>query len=82
MLEWLSLGAGEQQRSMLRGFGENSSKDHFKVGIQGFLSEFARFVDDRLTIIVLMNLDDADPELIVHGVAAFYLPASVAARAP
>ncbi len=41
----------------------------------GFLSEFARFVDDQLTVIVLMNLDDADVESIVRGVASLYLPA-------
>ena len=40
----------------------------------GFLSEFARFVDDRLTVVVLMNLDDADVESLANGVAAFYLP--------
>ena len=35
---------------------------------------FARFVDDRLTIIVLMNLDDVDVDTIVRRVAEFYLP--------
>ena len=39
----------------------------------GFRSEFARFVDDRLTIIVLMNLHDVDWQTIVRGVAAAYL---------
>jgi len=43
----------------------------------GFLSEFARFVDDRLTVVVLMNLDDADVESLTYGIAAFYLPAPV-----
>jgi hypothetical protein len=40
----------------------------------GFRAEFARFVDDRLTIIFLMNLDDVDRESILQGVAALYLP--------
>jgi hypothetical protein len=39
----------------------------------GFRAGFARFVDDRLTIVVLMNLDDVDLDSIVRGVAAFYL---------
>jgi D-alanyl-D-alanine carboxypeptidase len=41
-------------------------------GMTGFRAAFARFVDERLTVIVLMNLDDVDPESIVHGVAALY----------
>jgi CubicO group peptidase (beta-lactamase class C family) len=40
----------------------------------GFRSEFARFVDDRLTIILLMNLHDVDWQTIVRGIAAVYLP--------
>ena len=47
---------------------------------QGFLAEFARFVDDRLTVVVLMNLDDADVESLAHGIAALYLPAPVPSR--
>ena len=47
---------------------------HHSGGMTGFRTKFARFVDDRLTIIVLMNLDDADVDSIVCGVAAFYLP--------
>lgn len=43
-------------------------------GMPGFRAEFARFVDDRLTIIVLMNLDDVDKDSILYGVAGFYLP--------
>ncbi len=39
----------------------------------GFLSELARYVDDGLTVVVLMNLDDADVEAIANGVAALYL---------
>ena len=39
----------------------------------GFRSAFARFLDDRLTIIILMNLDDVDPQAILNGVAALYL---------
>jgi len=48
---------------------------HHGGGMTGFRAEFARFVDDRLTIILLMNLDDVDKDSIVQGVAVFYLPA-------
>ncbi len=43
-------------------------------GMTGFRSAFSRFDDGKLTVIVLMNLDDADPNPIVRGVAAAYLP--------
>jgi hypothetical protein len=33
-----------------------------------------RFVDDRLTIVVLMNLDEVDIDSIVHGAVALHLP--------
>ena len=50
---------------------------HHGGGMAGFRAGFARFVDDRITIIVLMNLDDVDLDTIVRGVAAFYLPPPV-----
>jgi CubicO group peptidase (beta-lactamase class C family) len=46
---------------------------HHSGGMPGFRSEFARFVDDRLTIIFLTNLNDVDPGAILQGVSAFYL---------
>jgi hypothetical protein len=46
---------------------------HHGGGMPGFRAEFARFVDDRLTIIILMNLDDVDKDSILYGVAGFYL---------
>ena len=42
----------------------------------GFRSEFVRFVDDRLTIILLMNLHDVDWQTIRQGVARLHLPAA------
>jgi len=42
----------------------------------GFRSEFVRFVDDRLTIILLMNLHDVDWQTIRLGVARLHLPAA------
>jgi CubicO group peptidase (beta-lactamase class C family) len=47
---------------------------HHGGGMPGFGAEFARYVDDRLTIIILINLDDADEDSIARGVASLYLP--------
>ena len=54
---------------------------HHAGGMPGFRAGFARFVDQRLTVIVLMNLDDVDLGSIVAGVARLYLPAA-AVREP
>jgi CubicO group peptidase (beta-lactamase class C family) len=43
--------------------------------LAGFRSGFTRFVDDHVTIVILMNADDVDWQTIVRGVAGFYLPA-------
>jgi CubicO group peptidase (beta-lactamase class C family) len=40
---------------------------------QGFKSQISRYVDDRLTVVVLANLESADPAAIAHGVAKLYL---------
>jgi CubicO group peptidase (beta-lactamase class C family) len=44
---------------------------------QGFTDSICRYVDDKLTVIVLTNLDSAhsDPDKIAHGVAGIYVPA-------
>jgi D-alanyl-D-alanine carboxypeptidase len=47
---------------------------HHSGGMPGFRAMFARFVDSRVTIIMLMNLDDVDREAIVAGLARLYLP--------
>ena len=43
---------------------------------QGFTTNISRYVDDRLTVIVLTNLDSehSNPTKIARGVAAHYLP--------
>jgi CubicO group peptidase (beta-lactamase class C family) len=41
---------------------------------QGFETQISRYIDDELTVVVLTNLADAKPDVIAHGVAAFYLP--------
>ena len=40
---------------------------------QGFETQISRYVDDRLTVVVLTNLGDAQPGRIADGVAAIYL---------
>jgi CubicO group peptidase (beta-lactamase class C family) len=41
---------------------------------QGFKAHIARFVDDKLTVVVFANLSQANPGKIAHGVAALYSP--------
>ena len=43
---------------------------------QGFETQISRYVDDRLTVVVLTNLDEAKPEQIADGVAEIYLARS------
>jgi CubicO group peptidase (beta-lactamase class C family) len=42
--------------------------------LPGFVSHFDRFVDDKLTIIVLINTDNADPGKIALNVAGVFVP--------
>jgi D-alanyl-D-alanine carboxypeptidase len=44
---------------------------------QGFKSQISRYVDDKLTVVVLANLAGANPETIVHQVAEMYLSEAV-----
>jgi CubicO group peptidase (beta-lactamase class C family) len=39
---------------------------------QGFETQISRYVDDKLTVVVLTNLAEAKPEAIADGVAAIY----------
>jgi CubicO group peptidase (beta-lactamase class C family) len=41
---------------------------------QGFTAHIARYVDDKLTIVVLANLAEANPSRIAHGIAGLYVP--------
>lgn len=41
---------------------------------QGFNTYIARYVDDKLTVVVLCNLDGANPGSIAHGIAGLYNP--------
>ncbi len=44
---------------------------------QGFTTHISRYVDDRLTVVVLTNLDSShsDPKTIAHSVASLYVSA-------
>lgn len=42
--------------------------------LPGFRASFTRFVDDKLTVIVLTNSDNANPGAIANEVASVYLP--------
>ena len=41
---------------------------------QGFKSYIARYVDDKVTVVVFLNQIQADPGRIAHGVAAIFNP--------
>ena len=43
---------------------------------QGFKTQISRYVDDKLTVVVLANLAEADPGKIAEHVADFYLSGS------
>ena len=44
---------------------------------QGFKTQISRYVDDKLTVVVLANLAEANPETIAHQVAEMYLSGTV-----
>jgi CubicO group peptidase (beta-lactamase class C family) len=53
----------------------NGHREIFHGGSQpGFRAYFSRFVDDKLTVVVLTNADNARPEVIARGIAGFYIP--------
>lgn len=48
--------------------------------LPGFRAQISRFVDDKLTVIVLTNADGAIPSLIALGVAAQFIPGLIPER--
>jgi CubicO group peptidase (beta-lactamase class C family) len=58
------------------GFGEVNGHHIIEHGgaWQGFKSHIARYVDEKLTVVVFANLAQANPGKIAHGVAAIYNP--------
>lgn len=59
---------------------------HREIGhsgtLTGFRGQFTRYVDDRLSVIVLTNKAPTDAPAIARGVAAFYLPGLRAPSGP
>jgi len=53
---------------------------HHGGSLPGFRSQFARFVDDKLCVIVLTNGDNADAALFAVGIANFYIQGLVPIR--
>jgi CubicO group peptidase (beta-lactamase class C family) len=69
------------------GWGLETTRGQRSIGhggfTNGFRSSVKRFPDLRLTVIVLVNLQDADPDRILEGIAALYEPSlREAARKP
>jgi D-alanyl-D-alanine carboxypeptidase len=48
--------------------------------LPGFRSQLARFVDDKVTVVVLTNGDNANAGSIAIGVANFYIPGLLSDR--
>jgi hypothetical protein len=44
-------------------------------GLPGFSADFERFIDDKLTVIVLSNMGGVDAGKIAFTVAGFYIAA-------
>jgi hypothetical protein len=53
---------------------------HHGGSLPGFRAQFMRFVDDKLSVVVLTNGDNADPNLIALQIAALYLPGLIPER--
>ena len=51
-------------------------------GMPGFGAEFERFVDDRLTVIVLLNTEGGDAGKIARTIAGFYFQNAGAGKTP
>jgi CubicO group peptidase (beta-lactamase class C family) len=72
----LSYGLGWQ-------IGEVNGHRHVNHGgtLAGFRAALVRFLDDKLTVVVLTNVANASPDAIAHGVAAFNIPGVAAGKA-
>ena len=53
---------------------------HHGGSLPGFRAQIARFLDDKLTVVVLTNGDNANPNSIALGIAAFYIPGLIPER--
>jgi CubicO group peptidase (beta-lactamase class C family) len=63
--------------------GEVNGHRHVNHGgtLAGFRAALVRFLDDKLTVVVLTNVADASPDVIAQGVAAFHIPGLAAGKA-
>lgn len=53
---------------------------HHGGSLPGFRAQISRFVDDKLSVVVLTNGDNADPNLIALGIAALYITGLIPER--
>ncbi|MEW6131296.1 MAG: serine hydrolase domain-containing protein [Acidobacteriota bacterium] len=53
---------------------------HHGGSLPGFRAQFSRFIDDKLSVVVLTNADNANPNLISLGIAALYIPGLIPER--
>lgn len=53
---------------------------HHGGSLPGFRAQISRFVDDKLSVVVLTNGDNADPNRIALGIAALYIPGLIPER--
>jgi CubicO group peptidase (beta-lactamase class C family) len=67
------------------GWGVEDYRGHRLIGhgggIPGFSTQISRFVDDRVTVVVLCNLEGGSSDALAKGVAARYIP-GLQANAP
>jgi len=64
------------------GWGLSPWQGHKRVfhdgGLPGFPADFERFIDDKLTVIVLTNTEGVDASQIALTVAGIFIPALMA----
>ncbi|MEK6321433.1 MAG: serine hydrolase [Acidobacteriota bacterium] len=53
---------------------------HHGGSLPGFRANIARFVDDKLTVVILANSDNANSSALALGVAALYIPGLIPER--
>lgn len=53
----------------------NHLRVHHDGGVPGFRSDFERFPDDKLSVIVLTNVGSANAERMAQNIAGFFVPA-------
>jgi D-alanyl-D-alanine carboxypeptidase len=59
---------------------EGHRRVHHGGSLPGFRSEIARFIDDKLTVVVLTNGDNANAGAFARGVANFYIKGLISDR--